>query len=118
MNDVVEIVDGNGKLVFVVSAELMTPEVLSLLESEYNSNSRGGLELAPAWSHKPNDVGSNPTLAPNEVKDALEIQMVRHKEIRQDRPAYRANLVVSADALPDEGQQEPAASATEPSEVN
>ena len=68
-----------------------------------------------------NPIVENPASglpATNEVKDALEIQMVRHKEIRQERPAYRANLVVSADALPDEGQQEPAASATEPSEVN
>lgn len=27
--------------------------------------SRGGLEVVPAWSHKPNDVGSTPTPATN-----------------------------------------------------
>ena len=118
MSEIIEIVNERNQLVFVISARLFNPIVLAFLESEYNSNLRAA-GTDQGGIHNP--IVENPASglpATNEVKDALEIQMVRHKEIRQERPAYRANLVVSADALPDEGQQEPAASATEPSEVN
>ena len=54
---------------------------------------RGGLELVPAWRHKPNDVGSIPTLAPNEnrksdvriaeVTDALDVENIRNQSLHQ-----------------------------------
>jgi hypothetical protein len=54
---------------------------------------RGGLELVPAWRHKPNDVGSIPTLAPNEnrksdvriaeVPDAVETESERNEGLRK-----------------------------------
>jgi len=98
--------------------------VLMLEDGEWLDRTQYNYNLRAAGTDQGgihNPIVENPASglpATNEVNDALEIQMVRHKEIRQERPAYRANLVVSADALPDEGQQEPAASATEPSEVN
>ena len=49
---------------------------------------------------------------------ALENDNQRHETDGQEQSADSASPVQRADALPDEGQQESAASSTEPSEVN
>ena len=118
MSEIIEIVNERNQLVFVISARLFNPIVLAFLESEYNSNLRAA-GTDQGGIHNP--IVENPASglpATNEVKHALEIQMVGNETNGKERPADSASPVQRADALPDEGQQEPAASATEPSEVN
>ena len=47
----------------VVARKAHNLEVGGSNPSPATNISRGGLELVPAWSHKPNHVGSNPTPA-------------------------------------------------------
>jgi hypothetical protein len=77
---------------------------------------RGGLELVPAWSHKPNDEGSTPSLASNEVAD-VENQKVGDALDGKERPANSTSAVQRAATLPDARDEEPAAPATELAEV-